>query len=97
MAVTDAELKEIKTDGKQPPSGWRQDLFEKDGVVRRSVWAPPWSMRPPHLEPETWVSLSKKNKEKKRQEWKVKDPDGVRAARMPESGALEDEGRRRIG
>ena len=44
---TAAEEKEIVTDGRAPPTGWRRDDFPLSGPVRRTVWTPPWSLRPP--------------------------------------------------
>ena len=50
-----AEAGEIFSDGRAPPAGWRRDDFPLQGPVRRIVWTPPWSLRPPHLEPEQWL------------------------------------------
>ena len=49
---TAAKDKEIFTDGRAPPAGWRRDDFRRNGPIRRPVWTPSWSMRPPTLEPE---------------------------------------------
>ena len=43
-----AEAGELISDGHAPPAGWRRDDFPPQGPVRRTVWAPPWSLRPPH-------------------------------------------------
>ena len=45
-------------------------------VVRRTVWAPPWSTRPPDIEPEPWMSMGYKEKQAARQRWKDSDPEG---------------------
>ena len=50
--LTAAENREIVCDGRTPPSGWRRDDFGSNGIIRRIAWTPPWSLRPPHLEPE---------------------------------------------
>ena len=42
---------ELVTRGRAPPA-WRRDDFPADGPVRRSVHAPPYSLRPPDTEPE---------------------------------------------
>ena len=68
------EAKEIPTSSRAPPSGWRRDDF--GSPIRRSVWTPPWSLRPPHLEPEPWLSLTKKHQADERQRWRAGDPDG---------------------
>ena len=39
--LTAAEKREIVCDGRAPPSGWRQDDFGSNGVVRHTVWTPP--------------------------------------------------------
>ena len=65
----------MKVSGKAPPKGWRRDDFGKE-TVRRTVWTPPWSLRPPTLEPEVWLSLTKKYRDEKRQQWKRDDPKG---------------------
>ena len=75
-----AELAEHKWDGKDPPAGWRRDDFlASDCSIRRSAWAPPWSLRPPTLEPEVWVGLSKKYKDLAREGWLRDDPAGYAA------------------
>ena len=46
-------MKELLHDGRSLPSGWRRDDFPPNGsVVLRTVWTPPWSLRPPDVEPE---------------------------------------------
>ena len=70
------ENAELKSDGKAPPTGWRRDAFGSTDVVRRVVWAPPWSLRPPSLEPEAWLCFSRKSKDQARLEWKTSDPAG---------------------
>ena len=52
---TAAEYKEIVSDGRAPGTGWRRDDFPPNGPVRRTVWNPPWSLRPPTWEPEQWL------------------------------------------
>ena len=52
---------ELVCDGRAPPIGWRRDEFPAGGpVIRKTVWAPSWSLRPPNVEPELWLSQSKK-------------------------------------
>ena len=70
------EAAEIISDGRAPPTGWRRDDFPPDGPVRRTVWAPPWSLRPPNIEPEEWLSQNQKHKDSLREEWKLRDPVG---------------------
>ena len=72
--VSAEEAKEIPTSSRAPPSGWRRDDF--GSPIRRSVWTPPWSLRPPRLEPERWLSLNKKHRADERQRWRAGDPDG---------------------
>ena len=48
-------------------------------VVRRTVWAPPWSTRPPDIEPEPWMHLLPRNQQAARDEWKARDPEGFAA------------------
>ena len=57
---TPAETREIVCDGRAPLAGWRRDDFGSNGLIRRSVWTPPWSLRPPHLEPEQWLSFNQR-------------------------------------
>ena len=76
LQPTPAETREIVHDGRSPPIGWRRDDFGTEGVIRRSVWTPPWSTRPPNLEPEQWLSLNKKFEAEARDKWKLKDPAG---------------------
>ena len=71
-AITAEEAREIPTSTRAPPSGWRRDDF--GSPVRRSVWTPPWSLRPPHLEPEQWLSLNKKFQHREREKWRTEDP-----------------------
>ena len=72
--VSVEEAKEIPTSSRAPPSGWRRDDF--GSPIRRSVWTPPWSLRPPRLEPEQWLSLNKRHQADERQRWRAEDPDG---------------------
>ena len=48
---TPVEAAELITRGSASPS-WRRDGFPAAGPVRRSVWNPPYSLRPPGNEPE---------------------------------------------
>ena len=64
--------KELRSDGRNPPVGWRQDVFG----TRRPVWVPPWSLRPPTIEPEPWLSLTQKYKDEARRRWQAQDPKG---------------------
>ena len=40
--------------GHAPPADWRVDVFGA-----RRVSPPPWSLRPPHIEPELWLIIGK--------------------------------------
>ena len=53
---TPAEIAELVTRGRAPPA-WRRYDFLATGPVRRSVWTPPYSLRPPDREPEEWHFL----------------------------------------
>ena len=69
---------ELVSDGWAPPIGWRRDDFPAGGpVIRKTVWAPPWSLRPPNVEPEVWLSQSKKIQSS--EALKLRDPVGVAA------------------
>ena len=72
MSIAAAEEQAI--DGVRLPTGWRIDTFGK-----RQVSVPPWSRRPPWIEPETWIMTAKKQQEVDRTEWKEKDPDSFLA------------------
>ena len=54
---TPIEAAELVARGRAPPA-WRRDDFPATGPVRRSVWTPPYSLRPPDKELEEWVSLN---------------------------------------
>ena len=64
-----SEVSEIKIDGIKPSEGWRVDRFGS-----KVVSTPPFSMRPPDCEPETWVSVGQKVKQHFRDEWKRRAP-----------------------
>ena len=51
------EASELISNGRAPPAWRRYDIPPK-GPVRRSVWTPPYSSRPPDKEPEQWFSLN---------------------------------------
>ena len=53
-----------------------RDDFQAAGPVRRSVYAPPYSLRPPDTEPEVWLSLNQKSTDELREKWKLRDPEG---------------------
>ena len=54
---TPIEDLELVTRGRAPPVR-RRDDFPAAGPVRRSVYAPPYSLRPPDAAPEVWLSLN---------------------------------------
>ena len=58
-----------------PPVGWRIDTFPR-GDAQRHVSTPPWSQRPPNVEPEVWLGIDKRVRRQLREEWKSKDPSG---------------------
>ena len=72
---TPIEDLELVTRGRAPPA-WRRDDFQVAGPVRRSVYAPPYSLRPPDTEPEVWLSLRQKSKDELREKLKLRDPEG---------------------
>ena len=51
------------------PKGWRIDVFGT-----RFVSAPPWSRRPPTVEPEPWITFTRKVQQDMIREWKSQDP-----------------------
>ena len=69
-ALDDAAEAEIKVEDNKPPKGWRTDRFGY-----RMVSTPPWSLRPPKIEPEVWLIFNKKQKEQLRQEWAQESPE----------------------
>ena len=71
---------EMVSDGRAPTTGWRRvDFPAGSPVIRKTVWAPPWSLRPPHVEPEVWLSQIKKIQSSMREALKLWDPDGFAA------------------
>ena len=54
---TPVEDSELVARGRAP-TAWRRDDFAAVGSVRRSVYTPPYSLRPPDNEPEEWLSLN---------------------------------------
>ena len=72
--------KELIHDGRATPTGWRRDDFPPGGaLVRCTVWAPPWTPRPPNIEAEAWLSQNKKHQNSRREAWKLRDPAGFEA------------------
>ena len=67
---TPVEAAELVARGRAPPA-WRRDDFPATGPVRRSVWTPKYSLRLPDREPQEWLSLNQKTKNKKRASRKV--------------------------
>ena len=55
---TSAKGREIVSDGRAPLAGLRRDDFPPQGPVRRTVWMPPRSLRPPSHEPEQCLPSS---------------------------------------
>ena len=62
---TPVETAELVTRGRASPA-WRRDDFQAVGPVRRSVWRPPYSVRPADKEPEEWHSFNKITKDELR-------------------------------
>ena len=77
--LTPEEARELPTASQAPPTGWRRDDFGKNGTIRRTAYAPPWSLRPPHLEPEQWLPLPERLQADDRQKWRTTDPDAFTA------------------
>ena len=71
---TPIEAAELVTRSRTAPA-WRRDDFPTTGPVRRSVWTPPYSLRPPDKEPEEGISLNQKTKDELRAKWKLRDPE----------------------
>jgi hypothetical protein len=69
QAALSAEADELVSDGRTSPKGWRIDNFRG-----RLVHVPPWSLRPPTMEPEEWLMVSAKYKAECREKWKANDP-----------------------
>lgn len=67
-------------DQREVMKGWHVDVF---GARRGDT--PPWSRRPPQIEPEVWVMLYKRQ-ERYRETWRETDPEGF---------AFEEERRRK--
>ena len=75
---TPIEAAELITRGRAPPA-WRRDDFPATGPVRRSVWTPPYSLRPPDKEPEELLPLNQKTKDDLNAKLKFRDPVGFAA------------------
>ena len=75
---TPVEAAELVTRGRAPPA-WRQCDFQATGPVRRSVWTPPYSPRPPDKEPEELLSLNQHTQNELREMLKSRDPEGFAA------------------
>ena len=73
---TPIEDPELVPRGRAPPA-WRRYDFPATGPVRRSVYAPPYNLRPPDTEPEVWLSLNQQSKDELREMRKLRDPEGV--------------------
>ena len=63
--------------GKAPP-GWRIDRFKCLDRVRL-VAVPPWSRRPPTIEPEPWIGVGRAHQKELRAAWEKDDPVGFKA------------------
>ena len=85
MPIEDPEL---VTRGRAPPA-WRRDDFPAAGPVRRSVYAPPYSLRPPNADPEVWLSLNQKSKDELREKWKLRDPEGFATRELRRKNYIE--------
>ena len=71
------------------PPAWRRDDFPAAGPVRRSVYTPPYSLRPPDTEPEVWLSLNQKSKDELREKLKLRDPEGFAAQELRRKNYIE--------
>ena len=85
---TPVEAAELITRGRAPPA-WRRDDFPAAGPVRRSVWTPPYSLRPPDKEPEELLSLNQKTKDDLRAKLKLRDPVGFATQELQRKSYLE--------
>ena len=72
---TPVEAGELMSNSRAPPA-WKRDDFPPKGPVRRSVWTPPYGLRPPDKEPEDWLSLNQNSRDAFRAQWKLRDPIG---------------------
>ena len=62
-------------EGGRAPAGWRMDRFT-NGERVRVVSTPPWSRRPPTIEPEVWVGVGRAAQKELRRRWQEADPEG---------------------
>ena len=76
------EVSELIARGRAPPA-WRRDDFLAIGPVRRSVYTPPYSIRPPDKEPEEeLLSVNQKTKDELREKLKFGDPERFAAQEL---------------
>ena len=85
---TPVEDAELVARGRAPPA-WRRDYFPAAGPVRRSVYTPPYSLRPPGTAPEVWLSLKQKSKDRLREKLKLRDPEGFAAQELRRKNYIE--------
>ena len=85
---TPVEIAELIPRGRDPPA-WRRDDFLAVGPVRRYVWTPRYSLRPPDKEPEEWFSLNQKTKDELLAKWKLRDPEGFAAQELRRKHYIE--------
>ena len=71
---------EVAVEGNKAPKGWGIDRFGY-----RTISTPPWSLRPPTMEPELWLCFNKVQKQFFRDKW---------AAESPEQFARQEERRK---
>ena len=76
-AKTAIEPEVAVLEGGKPPAGWRIDRFGKERV--RLVSVPPWSRRPPDVEPEVWIGIGRAARKELRLKWETEDPSGFQA------------------
>ena len=71
-----ALISEVSHVERAPPTGWRVDVFPRANGITRGGSAPPWSQRPPSVEPEVWLVTGKPVQRQLRDIWKRDDTDG---------------------
>ena len=65
------------------------DDFPAAGPVRRYVYAPPYSLRPPDTEPDVWLPLNNKSKDELREKLKLRDPEGFATQELRRKNYIE--------
>ena len=65
---------EVASVDKALPTAWRIDSFDRGARGIRHVSVPPWSRRPPTIEPEVWLGIGEPARRNYINEWKINDP-----------------------